>query len=118
LPDDVLTSYLLATGSDGYQVFFSLAELNPAFGAPQDLVAYAIDGGVPGISLGSNGLARLAIQGDLHGGRFVSNLASFQVAAVPAPAALLLLAAGAVGLDLGRKRPRHLPRERRIARPR
>jgi hypothetical protein len=43
--------------------------------------------------LGSNGFACLAIPGDLHGGRFVSNLSSQAVAAVPAPATLLLLRA-------------------------
>jgi DMSO/TMAO reductase YedYZ molybdopterin-dependent catalytic subunit len=39
-----LTSYVLATAGDGYQVLFSLAELDPAFGGSQVLVADTIDG--------------------------------------------------------------------------
>jgi len=89
----LLNSYLLATGSDGFQVLFSLAELDPAFGAPPDLAAHGINGGGPG-SLGSNGFVRTVIPGDLHGGRFVSNIASFQVGAVPEPTTLLLFVSG------------------------
>src|SRR5215475_5713651 len=48
-----LNSYVLATGSDGFRVLFSLAELDPAFGARTDLLADSIDGGAPGTSLGS-----------------------------------------------------------------
>jgi hypothetical protein len=95
---DLLTGYLLATGSDGFQVLFALAELDPAFGATLDLVATSVDGG----PLGSNGFARTVIPGDLHGGRFVSNVASLAVAAVPAPATLLLFGSSIAGLALAR----------------
>lgn len=78
---DATSRLVLATGSDGFQVVFSLAELNPAFGAPSDLVAYSVDSG----SLGTSGFARLVIPGDNRGGRYVSNLASIQVQTVPEP---------------------------------
>jgi hypothetical protein len=35
--NDVLNRYVLATGSDGYKVVFSLGELNPNFGNRPDL---------------------------------------------------------------------------------
>jgi hypothetical protein len=98
IPGDLLTSYLLATGSDGFQVLFALAELDPAFGAALDLLATSVDGG----PLGSNGFARTVIPGDLHGGRFVSNIASLAVAAIPAPATLLLFGSSMAGLALAR----------------
>ena len=97
-----LNSYVLATGSDGFRVLFSLAELDPAFGARTDLLADSIDGGAPGTSLGSNGFFRTVIPGDLHGGRFVSNVASLAVGAVPEPATLLLVGVGMCALGLAR----------------
>jgi len=94
---DILHSYFLATGSDGYEVLFSLGELDPAFGAPSDLIAYGVDGA----SLGSAGFARTVLPGDLRGGRYVSNLASLQVATVDEPPVLAmtgLLVAGMLAL--------------------
>ena len=39
-----LTTYVLASASDGYQVLFSLAELDPAFAHSQIIVADTADG--------------------------------------------------------------------------
>lgn len=36
---DIFEQYVLAEGTDGYEVLFSLAELDPAFGAPNGLCA-------------------------------------------------------------------------------
>jgi hypothetical protein len=41
---NALTTYVLASASDGYQVLFSLAELDPAFTTSEIIVADAIDG--------------------------------------------------------------------------
>jgi DMSO/TMAO reductase YedYZ molybdopterin-dependent catalytic subunit len=92
------TSYVVATGTDGYQVVFSAAELNPAFGAASDLVAYA-DSADNGTSLGSNGFARLVLPGDNHGGRYVSNLSSIEVGnAVPEPNSGMLILPVSLGM--------------------
>lgn len=79
IKNDVLNKYVLATGSDGYKIVFSLGELSPAFGNRPDLVAYAqITDGVSG-PLGGDGFARVTAPGDIRGGRYVSNLVSLAV---------------------------------------
>jgi hypothetical protein len=84
---NVLSGYVIASGTDGYEVLYSLAELDPNFGAPLDLVPYAdTQGAFP-----SDGFARIVIPGDNHQGRYVSNLDSIQVAAVPEPGTFILI---------------------------
>jgi hypothetical protein len=39
-----LTTYVMATASDGYQVVFSIAELDPAMTASEIIVADSLDG--------------------------------------------------------------------------
>jgi hypothetical protein len=39
--NDILSKYVIATGSDGYQAVFSLGEIDPMFGSQPVLVAYA-----------------------------------------------------------------------------
>lgn len=69
------------SGTDGYEVLFSLAELDPAYGAPEDLAPYAdTEGQFPG-----DGFARDVIPGDNHQGRWVSNVDLIEVASVPEP---------------------------------
>lgn len=41
---DAMTTYVLATASDGYQVLYSLAELDPAFTDSRVIVADTVDG--------------------------------------------------------------------------
>ncbi len=92
---DILTGYVLATGTDGYQVLFSLGELYPGLGGRLNMVAYADSSGL----LLGNGFARIVVPGDLRGGRFVSNLTSFTVAnAIPEPESVAMLAAGLIAL--------------------
>src|SRR5277367_129172 len=43
--NDILSKYVIATGSDGYQAVFSLGEIDPSFGAQPVMVAYADTGG-------------------------------------------------------------------------
>jgi hypothetical protein len=88
--DNILTTYVVATGSDGYETVFSLAELDPALGAPDDLLAYSDDAG-DFVGSSSEGLAQIIIPGDNHGGRFVSLLSDLQVVDVPEPASGVLL---------------------------
>ncbi len=77
--NDVLNKYVLATATDGYQVVFSLGELNPNFGNRPDLLAYAetINGVTGGI--GADGFARVTAPGDVKGGRYLSNLVDLDV---------------------------------------
>src|SRR5262249_3948198 len=43
------------------------------------IIAYALNGGAPGTSLGANGFARLITPGDSAHGRWVSNLVNLEV---------------------------------------
>jgi hypothetical protein len=71
----------------GYEVVYSLAELDPHFGAPLDLVPYAdTQGAFP-----SDGFARIVIPGDNHQGRYISNLDSIQIDSVPEPSTFILI---------------------------
>ncbi len=67
-----MTSYLIATGSDGYSVVLSLAEVDPAFHDNQAIVADARDGQ----PLGKNGPFQLIVPGDKRPARLVYNLVS------------------------------------------
>lgn len=77
--NDVLNRYVLATGSDGYKVVFSLGELNPNFGNRPDLLAYSEQINGDWAPLSSDGVARITAPGDVKGGRYVSNLVNLDV---------------------------------------
>jgi len=101
---NILNQYVVTAGTDGYEVLFSLAELDPAFGASTvngdvDLVPYADTGG----NFPADGIARIITPGDtpFAHGRWVSNLDLIDVAAVPEPAAIALLASGLIGMAVG-----------------
>ncbi len=105
--NDLLDKYVVATGSDGYQVAFSLGELSPNFGNEPDFIAYLADG----VALTDTGFARIVVPDDVRAGRWVSNLVGFQVFSaqqVPEPAALSLVGLGAAAGFVGR-RPRRTP---------
>jgi hypothetical protein len=82
--NDILSKYVIATGSDGYQAVFSLGEIDPMFGNQSVLVAYADTAGQLGPNA-SDGLARMVVPGDIAGGRYVSDLVSLQVKSLPEP---------------------------------
>ncbi len=85
--NDVLGKYVVATGSDGYKVAFSLGELDADFGNQPDLIAISADDA----ALGSKGFARIVVPNDVKQGRWVSNLVSLEVFSatpVPEPAAV------------------------------
>lgn len=66
---------LLATGSDGYEVAFSVGELDPDLGGAPVLVAYARDG----VDLGPSDGLRLVVPGDKLGARAVRGLVRITV---------------------------------------
>jgi hypothetical protein len=79
--NDVLNKYVLATGSDGYKVVFSMGEIDPDFGNRASIVAYAeTTAGVSSL-LGTDGPFRVTSPGDVKGGRYVSNLVRLDVRA-------------------------------------
>ena len=77
--NDILDRYVLATGTDGYRVVFSLGELDPAFGNRASLAATQETIGGKTAPLAGDGFARATAPGDVKGGRYVSNLASLTV---------------------------------------
>ncbi len=79
--NDLLDRYVLATGTDGYRVVFSMGELNPAFGNRPDLLATQETIAGKTAPLATDGLARVTAPGDVKAGRYVSNLASLTVRA-------------------------------------
>jgi hypothetical protein len=79
--NDILDRYVLATGTDGYRVVYSLGELDPAFGNRTDLVATQETIGGKTAPLAGDGLARTTAPGDVKGGRYVSNLSALTVRA-------------------------------------
>lgn len=77
--NNILRDYVVVTGSDGYQGVIALGEISPSFGNEQDLVAYILNGGVAGLSLGANGYFRLIVPGDVKQGRWISNIIDIEV---------------------------------------
>ncbi|WP_415117040.1 molybdopterin-binding oxidoreductase [Paraburkholderia sp.] len=77
--NDLLGFYVIATGTDGYRVVLSAAELSPDFGNQPDIVAYAVNGS----PLDTTGFARLVIPNDGKAGRYVSNLVALEVVTAP-----------------------------------
>jgi len=73
--NDILRDYVVATGTDGYKVAFSLGELSPNFGNQNDIIAYQLNGA----DLTTSGFARIIVPGDVKAGRWVSNLAELEV---------------------------------------
>ncbi len=67
---EALASYLIASGSDGYSVVLSLAEVDPSFHDGQVLVADARDGQ----PLGKSGPFQLIVSEDKRPARWVHNL--------------------------------------------
>jgi hypothetical protein len=72
---EALRTYLLASGTDGYSVLLSLAEVDSSFHAGQVIVADQHDGQ----SLGKYGPFQLIVPGDSRPARWVHNLNSIKV---------------------------------------
>jgi hypothetical protein len=72
LRGDAMTTYVVATGSDGYSVVLSLAEVDPSFHEGRVIVADTRDGQ----PLGKNGPFQLIVTADKRPARWVHNLQS------------------------------------------
>jgi hypothetical protein len=72
----LLTGYVIATASDGYEVLFSLGELDPGITSGQYLLADKADGKP---MFGTNGDFRLIVPGDKRGARSIRMLTSLTV---------------------------------------
>lgn len=66
--NESLRWYVLVTATDSYQAVVSWGEIDPSFGAQNVLVAYQENGQPLGPD---DGMARLVVPGDKHGGRSV-----------------------------------------------
>ncbi len=74
-----LAAYVLATAKDGYQMIFSMGELDPDFGNAHILVADQRNGAP---LFGYQGPLRLVVAGDKHGARSVRMLEKLQIVQV------------------------------------
>ncbi len=72
---EALRTYLLASGTDGYSVLLSLAEVDSAFHASQVIVADTREGQ----PLGKNGPFQLIVPGDNRPARWVHNVNSIKL---------------------------------------
>jgi hypothetical protein len=102
---NILNQIVITSGTDGYEVVLSLAELDPNFGGnPANLLPYADTGG----DFPTNGIARTILPLDNRHGRWLSNLDSVIVAqaAVPEPStwAMMLLGFAGLGFAFGQSR--------------
>jgi DMSO/TMAO reductase YedYZ molybdopterin-dependent catalytic subunit len=73
----LMTTYVIAEGSDGYRALFSLAELDSGFEDSEVLVAYSLDGKP---MTGEVGPLRLVVPHDKRPARWVRMLQSITVA--------------------------------------
>lgn len=101
---NIKSQYVVTRGTDGYTVVLSLAELDPSLGGnPLDLLAYGNIGD-------ASGVARTIFPDDagFKHGRWMSNLESIEVAAVPEPStwAMMILGFGGIGFATYRRRGR------------
>jgi hypothetical protein len=76
----LMTTYVIAEGSDGYRVLFSLAELDPGFEDSGVIVADRLDGAA---MTGDIGPLRLVVPNDKRPARWVRMLQSITLANVP-----------------------------------
>jgi PEP-CTERM motif len=106
-PSNILRDLVSVTGSDGYEVVLSLAEIDPIFGNDPVLVAYS---DTAGQLAGGAGFARLVVPFDIAGGRYVSNIADLSVfdgvSAVPEPSTWAMMLLGFAGLGFAFRQSR------------
>ena len=104
---NILNQIVVTTGTDGYEVVLSLAELDPALGGNlNNLLPYTDTGG----NFPASGIARTILPTDNKHGRWMSNLNDITVevamGTVPEPASITLIGLGFLGMTwtLGRRK--------------
>jgi molybdate transport system substrate-binding protein len=78
--NDKLSTFIVATGADGYQSVISWGEIDPEFGNQPVLVAYEENGKALD---DKSGPFRLVVPGDGRGGRYVSQLVDLSLRDAP-----------------------------------
>lgn len=92
---------VVVQATDGYELVLSLAELDPSLGGnPNDLLPYDSTGG----DFPADGVARTLFPTDNAHGRWVSNVDSIDVSAVPEPASVALLTVALMAMGVTRYR--------------
>lgn len=82
VPNDQLSFFIVVTGSDGYQLVFSWAELDPAYNGELVLLAYQENGAA---IADAEGAIRLVVPGDTHAGRYVRGVVNISLRDAPRP---------------------------------
>jgi len=96
---NVTSQIVVVTGTDGYEVVFSLAEIDPALGGnANDILPYASSGS--DFTTGDDGLARVITPLDNKHGRWVSNVNLVAIESVPEPSTWAMMLLGFAGLGL------------------
>lgn len=75
----LLTTYIVITANDGYQVVLSGGEIDPNFGDAPMLLAWEQDGAP---LTAENGPLSLVVPGDLRGGRYIHGIVSIDVRSI------------------------------------
>jgi molybdate transport system substrate-binding protein len=78
--NDKLSTFIVATGADGYQSVISWGEIDPEFGNQPILIAYEENGKALDDKTGP---FRLVVPGDARGGRYVSQLVDLNLRDAP-----------------------------------
>jgi DMSO/TMAO reductase YedYZ molybdopterin-dependent catalytic subunit len=78
-----LATYVLASAGDGYQVLFSIGELDPAVSGSEIIVADTVDGGPLS---DTQGPLRIVVPRDKRGARSIRMLQRLEVVRLPPPA--------------------------------
>jgi molybdate transport system substrate-binding protein len=81
--NDKLSTFIVATGADGYQLVISWGEIDPEFGNQPALIAYAEKGNALD---DKSGPFLLVVPSDARGGRYVSQLVDLSLRDAPAVA--------------------------------
>jgi molybdate transport system substrate-binding protein len=82
VPNDRLSTFILVTGSDGYQAVLAWAEIDPEFVGTPILLAYDQDAAPID---DERGPIRLVVPGDARGGRYVAGVVDIRLFDAPAP---------------------------------